>query len=358
MKVEIHANTLIQITSNLLPSVATNGVLDTLESFRLTATPVGLNIAATNLETAIYADTTHCNVQRSGTVCIPAKLFTESVRALKGQDITIEADAGYKVTITSDSGRYKIAGLSDEGFPAPMPIAPDAPQITMPAADLLHAITKTLPFTSNYELRPQMCGIYFDGKEAAATDAAKLFHLPMPFDTTPFIMPKRVAHLLKSILPQSQSVTFTQSDRGLFFQCGSYLIQGVKIDQNYPNYRAVIPTDTPNELTVSKADILTSLKRISLYADLNPGAVQLACNQNQLTLRTSDSDFSREATEVLDCTYQSEPASIAFNAKMLTAVISNFDGDVITINFSTPTKAALVSDGSELNGLIMPVMID
>jgi DNA polymerase-3 subunit beta len=360
MKIQISADELIKITTNLLPSVATASFTGEMESFQVEASTLGIHVTATNLETTIRAHITKCVVNEAGAVCIPAKMFTESIRALKGQDITIETDAAFGVAITSASGRYKIAGLSDEYFPAPMatPAPTDTSPIGIPAIYLYYAIAKTLPFASTDELRPQMCGINFDGQEAAATDANKLFHLPIQLDTASFIMPKKVAHLLKAILPQcDELVSFSQSDRGLFFHCDNYLIQGVKIDQNYPNYRAVIPTDTPIELSIGKSDLLASLRRISLYADLNLGAARLTCSEGKLTIKAQDTDFGKEAQEELNCEYSGDQFSIAFNAKILTSVVSNFDGDTITFNFSTPHKAALVADGSDLKGLVMPVMV-
>jgi DNA polymerase-3 subunit beta len=358
MKIQISADELIKITTNLLPSVSLADFSAETLSFRFNAQDDGIRVTATNLETMVRAHIARCVVNEAGAVCIPAKMFTESIRALKGQDIAIETDEAFKVTITAASGRYKIAGLSYEHFPAPMAMPSDAQPVSIPASELFYAIAKTLPFASTDELRPQMCGINFDGQEAAATDANKLFHLPIQLDTASFIMPRKVAHLLKAILPQcNELVSFSQSDRGLFFQCGHYLIQGVKIDQNYPNYRAVIPTDTPIGLVIAKADLLASLKRISLYADLNPGAVRLTCSEGKLAIKAQDTDYGKEAQEELDCEYSGEPFSIAFNAKILTSVVSNFDGDVITFNFSTPHKAALVGDCSELKGLVMPVMI-
>jgi DNA polymerase-3 subunit beta len=360
MKIQISADELIKITTNLLPSVSLADFSAETLSFQVEASTLGIHVTATNLETMVRAHIVECVVNKVGSICIPAKMFTESIRALKGQDITIETDADFKVTITAASGRYKIAGLSDENFPAPMarPAPTDTSPIGIPASDLYYAIAKTLPFASTDELRPQMCGINFDGQEAAATDANKLFHLPIQLDTASFIMPRKVAHLLKAILPQcDELVSFSQSDRGLFFYCDNYLMQGVKIDQNYPNYRAVIPTDTPIGLTIGKSALLASLKRVSLYADLNLGAVRLTCSEGKLTIKAQDTDYGKEAEEELDCEYLGEQFSIAFNAKILTSVVSNFDGDTITFNFSTPHKAALVGDGSELKGLVMPVMI-
>jgi DNA polymerase-3 subunit beta len=358
MKIQISADELIKIATNLLPSVATASFPGEMESFRFNAQDDGIRVTATNLETMVRAHITRCVVNEPGAVCIPAKMFTESIRALKGQDITIETDAAFSVAITSASGRYKIAGLSYENFPAPMPMPTDAQPVSIPASDLYYAIAKTIPFASTDELRPQMCGINFDGQEAAATDANKLFRLPIQLDTASFIMPKKVSYLLKAILPQcDELVAFSQSDRGLFFHCDNYLIQGVKIDQNYPNYRAVIPTDTPIELSIGKSALLASLKRISLYADLNPGAVRLTCSEGKLTIKAQDTDYGKEAQEELNCEYSGDQFSIAFNAKILTSVVSNFDGDTITFNFSTPHKAALVGDGSDLKGLVMPVMV-
>ena len=47
------------------------------------------------------------------------------------------------------------------------------------------------------------------------------------------------------------------------------------IDERYPDYENVIPSDNSNSIEVDKSEILSSLKRISIYANKTTNQVRL-----------------------------------------------------------------------------------
>lgn len=134
------------------------------------------------------------------------------------------------------------------------------------------------------------------------------------------------------------------------------------IDARYPDYNAVIPKENPHLLVANRMDFLTSLKRIAIYANKTTNQVILNINDGSLTVSAQDLDFSNEATEQLNCTYEGEPLTIGFNAKFLIEMLNVLESEEIKLELSTPTRAGILLPSEEEEGehimmLVMPVML-
>jgi DNA polymerase-3 subunit beta len=134
------------------------------------------------------------------------------------------------------------------------------------------------------------------------------------------------------------------------------------IDARYPDYNAVIPVDNPNLLTLSRKDFQNSLKRIAIYANKTTNQVILNINDSSLTISAQDLDFSNEATEQMNCTYDGDQLTIGFNAKFLIEMLNVLESEEVKIELSSPTRAGILlptenEEGEEILMLVMPVML-
>lgn len=349
--------------------IASNPVLPILEDFLFSIQNNVLTIAATDLETSI---TTEIEVMSDsdGTVAIPAKILLETLKALPQQPITFAVnDENFSIEITSAYGKYRLAGENGEDFPR-IPEPEEVESIGVQAPVLNQAINKTLFATSNDELRPAMTGVFFQisaGKLiCVATDAHKLVkytnHEISGSVEESFIVPKKALNLLKSALPSGDEVKLSFNKANAFFKFGSTNLVCRLVDARYPDYNAVIPVDNPNLLTVNRADLQSSLKRIAIYANKTTNQVILNITDTNLTISAQDLDFSNEATEQIACTYSGEPVTIGFNAKFLIEMLNVLESDEVKLELSTPTRAGIllpgdVVDGEEILMLVMPVML-
>ena len=122
------------------------------------------------------------------------------------------------------------------------------------------------------------------------------------------------------------------------------------------------PEGEPETLTVDRADLQSSLRRIALYANRTTNQVQLELAPSSLTLTGRDADYNSEATEQLTCTYEGEELKIAFNAKFLQEMLGALNAETITMKFSEPNRAAIMlpseeDEHEETLMLVMPVMV-
>lgn len=354
----------LQIVSG---AIGNNSILPILENFLFTIDDNQLNLAATDLETTI---TTSMEVKAKGSinVAIPAKMLLDTLKALPDQPIHFEIDEEtFSIAITSDYGKYRMMGENGQDFPR-IPLADDTQEVRMPSIDLNRAISKSIFAVSKDELRQSMTGANFllepQKITIAATDAHKLVKfelLELDHDvSTSFIVPKKALNLLKNGLPKEDEVVLSFNKTNAFFNFGKTNLVCRLIDAAYPNYESVIPTENPNKMVIDRADFLSSLKRLAIYANQSTNRVVLKINNNRLTLSTEDTDFLNEAKEVLSCAYEGSPLKIGFNAKFLMEMLSTLDSDEIKMEMSTPSQSGIlqpVNDDDKENILMLLVSV-
>jgi DNA polymerase-3 subunit beta len=369
MKFSVSSNELLKQLQIAGGAIGSSPVLPILEDFLFKIEDNKLTISATDLETSI---TTQIDVlsDSNGTVAVPARILLDTLKALPEQPITFNVnDENFGIEITSAYGKYKLAGENGQDFPnIPEPDGVDS--VSVQAPTLTNAITKTLFATSNDELRPAMTGVYFQVDFSklivVATDAHKLVKYTFTDITsevsTNFIVPKKALNLLKGALPTGGEVKLSFNKANAFFTFDDTSLVCRLIDSRYPDYNAVIPVDNPNLLTLPRTDLQSSLKRIAIYANKTTNQVILNITNDSLTISAQDLDFSNEATEQLNCTYEGEPITIGFNAKFLVEMLGVLESDEIKMELSTPTRAGILlpaeeTEGEEILMLVMPVML-
>jgi DNA polymerase-3 subunit beta len=135
------------------------------------------------------------------------------------------------------------------------------------------------------------------------------------------------------------------------------------IDDNSPNYEALIPVDTDKRLVISREDMLAAVRRFGLYSSTMTNQIRLSIKEDKVEISAEDIERSSEAHETVHAEYDSEPMVIGFNAAYLTEVLSHISADEIVFELSSPNRAGIVTpleqrEGEELLMLIMPVMLN
>ncbi|MEM7658268.1 MAG: DNA polymerase III subunit beta, partial [Bacteroidota bacterium] len=122
------------------------------------------------------------------------------------------------------------------------------------------------------------------------------------------------------------------------------------------------PTENPNRLFISKAELIGTLRRVNIFANKSTHQVRFAIKGSELEISSQDPDFANEARETLKCHYEGEDVEIGFNAALLLEVISNVDTQEVTIELSQPNRAGIIlpnvqEEGENILMLIMPIML-
>ncbi|CAN5407366.1 DNA polymerase III subunit beta [soil metagenome] len=371
MKFIVNSSYLLKQLSYINGVITTNPFVPILENFLFEMDKSRLTVTASDLQTSMITEITVESKER-GNIAVPARILLDTLKNLPDQPVTFSIDdSTYSIELSSDNGRYKLSGENATDFPKVPAVSNDfSAQISSEV--LARAINNTIFATSNDELRPAMTGVYVNLGEKNTTFVATDGHRLVRYRRTDvksdtgntIIIPRKALNLLKSTLPsENTDVMIDFNTANAFFKFGTIRMICRLIDERFPDYENVIPSTSTIKMTISRADFLSSLKRISIYANKTTHQVRLKITGSQLQVSAEDLDFSNEANERLSCEHEGEDIEIGFNARFMIEMLSNLDTDQIKLNMSAPNKAGVIlpveKDKSEdILMLVMPVMLN
>ncbi len=329
-----------------------------------------LTVSATDLAVSL---TTSREVKGAadGKVAVPAKRLLDTVRSLPDTEVTVIVDAASnKVTLTTKNGEYVLAGESAKEFPAMPPVKPTG-QIFLNSDALRRVIHRTVFAVSTDELRPAMMGVLLQAKgndlRAVSTDGHRLVRLNYTMQKPAglkkdVIIPSKALQILAKSMEGGES-EISIDDTHVKFSFDNSLLVSRLIDETYPNYESVIPTDNTKVVTVNREDMVASIRRVSLYASATTHQVRFDIGEGALVIAAQDVDFGGEAKEQLTCAYTGEKIEIGFNAQYLADILTHLESEEVTMRFSSPTRAGIVApvvkgEGEDVIMLVMPVRLN
>ena len=369
----VSSSYLLKNLSSISGVITSNPVVPILENVLFEIENGNLLITASDLQTSVMVEL-QVESKENGSVAIPAKILIDTLKNLPEQPVTFSIDENnYNIEINSDNGRYKLAGENSADFPK-VPEISDGYSFTVNANTLALAIGNTIFSTSTDELRPAMTGVFFRLSSNSCTFVSTDGHRLVKYIRTDIsgdevdhdmIIPRKSLNLLKTIIPSDDkndiNIEFNASNA--FFSNDNIKLVCRLIDERYPDYENVIPSDNSNSIEVDKSEILSSLIRISIYANKTTNQVRLKVSGSEILISAEDLDFSNEANERISCEHDGDDIEIGFNAKFLIEILSNLHSDKVIFKLSEPNRAGLVlpediEDEEDLTMLVMPVMLN
>lgn len=348
-----------------------SNTLPILDNFLFEIEDNSLTISASDLESTITA-TMEIEAKEPGIIAIPARKLLESLKTFPEQPLSfIIDDKTYGIEISSDFGKYRLSGQNGMEFPK-NPTLEEPSEVELSADVLSDAINSTLFAAGNDDLRPVMSGLFCEfSKEYirfVATDAHKLVRYTRKDvsakSEASFIIPKKPLNLLKNIFASTNSpVKLEFNENNVRFSFDNISLIARLIDGNYPNYEAVIPKENPNKMTIDRDPFHNSVKRVSIFASKTTHQVRLKITGKELAVSAEDPDFSNDANERLNCSYEGEDMEIGFNSKFLLDMLNNIVTDEVVLELSSSNRAGILIPQSgdediDILMLVMPVMLN
>lgn len=374
MKFVVSSTTLLNHLLSVGKVISSKNTLPILDYFLFELKDGMLKITASDLESTLISSMAVDSAEEEGVVAIPARRITDSLKEFSDQPLTFSIDkTTWEVAISWKTGKLSISGITGMGYPALPELSTEKCTLSMNAENLLDGITKTIFATADDELRPVMNGINitFAPSEAifVATDAHKLVKYKLKEvdcnSEASFILPKKPANLLKSILPKEDGNVSVEFDsKNVVFTLKNHTLVCRLIEGNYPNYNAVIPQGNPNKILIDRIELLNSIRRVSVCSNQASSLIKLSLTANQIMLSAQDLDFSVSAEETITCNYEGEYMEIGFKSTFLAEILSNIQSTEVSVELADSTRAGLFfpatadNENEELLMLLMPMMIN
>lgn len=375
MKFVVSSTELLSHLSAISKVISSKSTMPILDNFLFQLSETELTITASDLESTLITSLDLDNIEGEGSIAVPAKLLTDTLKEFPEQPLTFQIDdSTFQIEIFSDNGKFSIMGQDAEDFPEQPGLDADgASSVNVSHQVLQKGIEKTLFATADDELRPVMNGIFVelspDFMSFVASDAHKLVRYrrmdaKADFESS-FILPKKPASLLKNLLPKEEfDVKVEFDDKNAFFTLSNYKLICRLVEGNYPSYNSVIPTNNPNKMIIDRLHLYNTVKRVSVFSNQASNLIKLNINGGQLVVSAQDIDFSISAVERLNCDYEGDAIEIGFKSTFLLEILTNISGSDVKVELSDPTRAGLLlpaeTDDEDENMLmlLMPMMIN
>ena len=351
-------------------AASTRSAIPALGGVMLNAEDGSVRLAATDTEMALTSSTS-ASVDQPGTILLPARLLLDVVRVADGETVTLEGGTdGSGASITSDRASFNVRTLPSDDFPRLPSLDPDQ-TATLDAGVIAATVERVAKAASRDETRPVLTGILVSIEDQVlrmvATDSYRLSVKETPVsgldDQFSANVPARALQELSRIIAdtKAESVSMSTLDNQIVFGAGDVILSSRLIDGQFPNYRQLLPESYEHEVSFSRQELLSVVRRVSLMAQRN-APLRLGFEQGSVTLSAQTPDVG-EASESLPVNYQGEALEIGFNPQFLQDGLESVSTDEVRLRLISALRPGLIeeSGAEEADGflyLIMPVRLN
>lgn len=363
MKIICTKSDLVHAVSIVSKAVSNNTTLPILKCIFIEAAAGNIKLTANDMELGIET-TIDGQIQQPGKIAIEAKLFSEIVRKLPDNDVTIETDDQYKATITCEKACFQIMGQEGEEFPS-LPEIEKNQSITLSQFSLKEVIRQTIFSISDNENTKLMTGELFEVKDnqlsVVSLDGHRIsirhIELKDHYESFKVVVPgKTLQEIVKIISGEmEENVSIYVTSKHILFEFDNTRVVSRLLEGEYYKISQMLSSDYETKITINKKEFLNCIDRASLLireSDKKPIIIDITDHSLKLNI---NSFFGSMEEEIL---IQKEGRNllIGFNPKFLMDVLRVIDDEEINIYLVNPKAPCYIKDDAgTYNYLILPV---
>jgi len=318
-----------------------------------------------------------CMSAAAGRVLVPGRLLADIVRALPAAPVDLRLE-GTRVVLTCGPARFTLPTMPVEDYPAlpPMPTTAGALESDVFGA----AVAQVALAAGRDDTLPVLTGvrIEIEGEQLtlAATDRYRLAVRTLPWRpeqtglSTTALVPARTLNETARALTGGPEVTLALSAGGsgegmIGFEGGGGRTTSRLLEGEFPKYRSLLPSESSATAGVTTAALVEAIKRVALVAARN-APVRLDFSADGVVLEAGGADDA-QASERVECAWEGEAMTIAFNPQYLLDGLGAVDSDSTTLSFTGPTRPAVLTgkrppepgsgETADYRYLLMPVRL-
>jgi len=368
MKFTCQQQNLIKVLNIVSKAVSVRTTIPVLKGIMLKAEDGKITMSASDLDLSIQ-DKADAEVMEEGSIIVMARLFSDIVRKLPGDEVQIETDDENNVFIKSMNSEFKIIGMSADEFPVVNNETDESEFIEFDKSTFKEMIDKTSFAASIDEARGIITGVLLElSQEEIQMVAIDGFRMAINrrtmYNEKPyrFIIPAKILNELSKIITETESESdkarlYLNNKKAVFrfddIQAELKLLEG-----NFIAYKDILPKDARITVVCDRNLLMESIERASLLTKTGKNnLIKMNIMENVIEI-TSDSDEGNVKEElIVDKT--GEDLVIGFNAHYVLDVLKAIDDDQIKILLNSSINPCLIepAEGNDYQYLILPVRI-
>ncbi len=366
MKLVTSKQALVDCLSIVNKAVSSRSSIQVLSGVLMEAADESITLSATDMEISIKASLAG-DVQRAGSLVLPARIAGEIARSLPQGEVTLEQKPGEtQVEIRAGESVFDLHSLPATDFPQFPSFTGE--RFTVSRAAFLETVDRVAPSASRDETRPVLTGVLVHlakrSVRMVATDSYRLSVKETPVDSSvpeslEAILPARTLIELSRIAAASADdvLSVVAGENQMLFEVAGVSIISRLIDGQFPNYRQLIPETFDYEVAVDHDELLEAVRRVGLLAQKN-APLRMRFSNNTLTVSAESQDVGK-AVEAMPVQYSGEDLEIGFNPEFLEAGVAAVKESPVYLRFISPLRPGLLKGaGEDFLYLVMPIRLN
>jgi DNA polymerase-3 subunit beta len=339
IKLEVHSNEVILITSN------------------------------SDIAIKITIKDESLNVEDTGEVLIPGKVFVDFIRKLEKDIVEISVVDNNVLRIHSHNTDLSLNLQNVDDYPEINFVMNEVP-IKLESKTMKSIIKQTTFATSSIENRPILTGVNLKVENnkliSIATDSfrlsQKVIDIPENFEKMNVVIPGRsLDELFKVLELDLDEILIHLNHKTILFEYGNILFQSRLLEGNFPETSRLIPVDFPIIIKFKTNDLQIAVERASLlsFKDSLNSIVKLYLKPDNTVEITSNSP---EIGKVVEEVFPVEkaigtPLKIAFSSKYFLDALKTFNSEEVYVKFTGEIRPFVIEGNDDLGliQLILPV---
>lgn len=368
MKIKCTREALLFNINIALKAVAGKTTYEILECILLTADDGCFKMLANNLEIGIETAGIDAEILESGSTAVNAKLFSEIIRSLPDDDVSISADEKNHVIIKSGKSKFNISGSAADQFPRLSGIDKKN-KYTFSALEFKSMIRQTIFSVSADESKPVFTGELLEAKgfdfNMVSTDGFRMSFRRTAMTEKPddvkLIIPAKALSEISKILSDDENskINIYYNENQALFEMDSCVMLSRLINGEFINYEQIFTNDYTTRIEIDRISFLRSLERAALISYGNKKTpVKIEVSQENKIIITSNTDINTSYEE-LNVYFEGKELTIGFNPRYLIDTLKAIEDEVISCQFMTELSPCIIKGvgNDDYKYLILPLKL-
>ena len=363
MKLVFTKSNLNKAVGIVMKAVPTRTTMNILECILIDATTNEIKFTGNDMELGIET-IVEGEIIEKGKVAIDAKLFSEIVRKLPDNDITLSTDSNNNALITCEKSKFNIAGKSGDDFSYLPAIIKDK-MITLSQFQLKEVINQTIFSIAINDNNKMMTGELFEVNEGTLKVvgldghriAIRNIKLEGRSDDVRVVIPGKTLQEISKILNADAEsfVNIYFTNNHVLFEFDQTHVVSRLIEGDYFKISQMLSNDYETKVSINKKEFLDSIDRANLLireGDKKPIIINILNGLLQVNVNSAigalneDIDIDKEGKDIM----------IGFNPKFLMDALRVIDDENVTMYLVNHKSPCFIRDKEEKYiYLILPV---
>lgn len=363
MKIVCSKSNLVKGVSIVSKAVPSKTTMPILECILIDATMDMIKLTANDMELGIQTEIEGDIIER-GMIAIDARIFSEIVRKLPDNEITIETMDNLQTVITCEKAKFDISGKPGDEF-SYLPVIEKEDSIEISQFTLKETIRQTIFSISDSESNKMMTGELFEIKnnvlrvvslDGHRISIRKIELKDMTADKKLIVPGKTLIEISKILSGEAESmVSISYTNNHIVFEFDQTIVVSRLIEGEYFKIDQMLSSDYETKVRINKKEMLNCIDRATLLVkegDKKPIIIQIGDELMELKIKSQIGSMNEEIL----ITKEGKDLMIGFNPKFLIDALRVIDDEEITLYLMNAKAPCFIKDEEESYiYLILPV---